>query len=147
METLAEKYIWLDSFLFKLVTTPEKEMSLLAIPEICADKIIMLYHSSLFAGHQGVIKTYLTIGDKFFMPGLIHYLQSYIKGCHICQLSRNDKPSTRQLKTRIILNYRPLSKLNMDLKVMQRSYKGHKYILCIIDEETNYLIYCTDTPT
>ena len=28
----------------------------------------------------------------------------------------------------------------MYLKVMPRSYKGHKYILCIIDEVTNYLI-------
>ena len=28
----------------------------------------------------------------------------------------------------------------MDLKVMPKSYKGHKFILCIIDEVTNYLI-------
>ena len=28
----------------------------------------------------------------------------------------------------------------MDFKVMPRSNKGHKYILCIIDEVTNYLI-------
>ena len=28
----------------------------------------------------------------------------------------------------------------MDLKVMSKSYKGHKFILCIIDEVTNYLI-------
>ena len=28
----------------------------------------------------------------------------------------------------------------MDLKVIPRSYKGHKYILCIMDEVTNYLI-------
>ena len=74
VETLAEKYIFLDPVLFKLVTTSGKETELLAIPELCADKIVMLYHSSLFAGHQGVIKTYLTIGDKFFLPGLIHYL-------------------------------------------------------------------------
>ena len=34
------------------MTTPEKETALLAIPEVCADKIITLYHSSsLFAGH------------------------------------------------------------------------------------------------
>ena len=46
----------LDSLLFKL-TIPGKETALLAIPEICADKIITLYHSNLFAGHQGVIKT------------------------------------------------------------------------------------------
>ena len=50
------------------------------------------------------------------------------------------KNSTRQLQTGINLNYRPLSRLSMDLKVMPRSNKGHKYILCIIDEVTNYLI-------
>ena len=74
VEMLAEKYILLDSSLFKLVTTAEKEMVLLAIPEICADKIITLYLSSLFRGHQGVMKTYLTLGHTFFIPGLIHYL-------------------------------------------------------------------------
>ena len=41
--------------------------------------MIMLYHSSLFAGHQGVIKMYLTINDKCFIQGLIHYLCSYKK--------------------------------------------------------------------
>ena len=58
VETLTEKYILLDSLLFKLVTTPEKETALLAITEICADKIITLYHSSLFTGYHGVIKSY-----------------------------------------------------------------------------------------
>ena len=28
----------------------------------------------------------------------------------------------------------------MDLKVMPRSQKGHQFILCVIDEVTNYLI-------
>ena len=111
--------------MFKFVSTPEKETAVLAIPETCTNKIITLYHSGLFAGHQGVIKTYLTIGDKFFIPGLIHYLQSHMKGCHIYQISRNDKLPVRQLQSRINLNYRPLSRLSMDLKVMPRSYKVH----------------------
>ena len=54
METLTEKYVLLDSLLFKLITTPEKERALFGIPEIYADKIIILYHSSLFAGHQAL---------------------------------------------------------------------------------------------
>ena len=76
VKTLAEKYILLDSLLFKIVSTIEKEAALLAIPEICTDKIIALYHSSLFTGHQEVIKTYLylTISDKLFIPNFIHYL-------------------------------------------------------------------------
>ena len=129
VETLAGKYILLDSLLFKIKNAPEKETVLLAIPEVYADKIIMLYHSSLSVEHQGVIKTYLTISDKFFIPNLIHYLCSYNKGCHICQL-----------QTRINLNYCPLSRLSTDLKLMPRSNEGYKYMLCIIDEVTNYLI-------
>ena len=66
LEALAEKYILLDSLLFKIITTPEKETALVAIPENWADKIITLCHASLFAGHQGVIKTYHTINDNFF---------------------------------------------------------------------------------
>ena len=53
---------------------------------------------------------------------------------------RNDKLPSRQLETRINLNYRPMSRLSMDLKVMPRSQKGHQYILSMIDEMTNYLI-------
>ena len=130
----------LDSLLFKLTTTPGRESALLAIPEICADKIIALYHSNLFVGHLGVIKTYLTISDRFYIPNLMHYLRSYIKGCHICQLNRKDKLPERQLQPRINLNYRPLSRLSMDLKVMPRSYKRDRYILCIIDEVNYYII-------
>ena len=140
VELLAEKYIMLDSLLFKLTTILGKETALLAIPEICADKIITLYHSNLFAGHQGVIKTYLTISDRFYIPNLMHYLRSYIKGCHICQLNRKDRLPERQLQLRINLNCRPLSRLSMDLKVMPKSYKGDRYILCVIDEVTNYII-------
>ena len=44
------------------------------------------------------------------------------------------------MQTRINLNYRPLSKLSVDIKVMPKSSKGHKFILCVIDEVTNYLI-------
>ena len=64
--------------LFKI--TPEKELGVLAVPENSADKIITLCLSSLFAGHQGDIKTYLTINNKIFIPNLIHCLRSYIKG-------------------------------------------------------------------
>ena len=140
MEILAEKYILLDSLLFKLTTIPGRETALLAIPEMCADKIITMYHTYLFAGHQGVIKTYLTISDRLFIPNMMHYLRSYIKGCHICQLIRKDKLLVRQLQTRINLNYRPLSRLSMDLKVMPRFCRGNRYILCVIDEVSNYII-------
>ena len=72
-------------------------------------------------------KTYLTISDRFYIPNL-------------SQLNRKDKLPERQLQPRINLNYRPLLRLSMDLKVMPRSYKDDRYILCVIDEVTNYII-------
>ena len=71
VDVLAEKYIMLDSLLFKLTTIPGRETELLAIPETCADKIITLYHLNLFARHQGVIKTYLMISDRFYIPNVM----------------------------------------------------------------------------
>ena len=95
VEALAESFILLDSLLFKLVMILDKEKALLAIPENCADKIIELYHTSLFVRHQGGIKTYLTISDIFFIPHFMHYIRSFLSACHICQLFRNDKPPSR----------------------------------------------------
>ena len=49
-EGFSEKYVLLNSLLFRIY--PEKETAVLVIPETCVDKIITLYHKSLFAGHQ-----------------------------------------------------------------------------------------------
>ena len=78
-------YILLDSLLFKI--NLERDTAVLAVPEACVVKIITLYHANLFAGHQRVIKTHLTISDKLFILNLTCYLRSYIKGCHLCQLA------------------------------------------------------------
>ena len=40
----------------------------------------------------------------FLFQNLMHNLRLYIKGCHVCQLNRKDKPPVRQLQTRINLN-------------------------------------------
>ena len=138
LEALSERYVLLDSLLFRIY--PKKGGCSFGNTRSVHRQNYNLYHKSLFAGHQGVIKTYLTISDKFFIPNLIHYLRSYIKGCHICQSSRNEKPPTRHFQTRINPNYIPVSRLSMDLKVMPKSQRGHRYILCVIDEVTNLLI-------
>ena len=90
---LAEKYILLDSLLFKIITTPDKETTVLAIPERYRSNYYLISCKSI-CGTSMHNKTCLTINDKFFIPNLIHYLRSYITGCHICQLMHNEKPPT-----------------------------------------------------
>ena len=47
IKTLAERYGMLDSLLFKI--SSDKETAVLAVHEMCTDRIITLYHKSLFA--------------------------------------------------------------------------------------------------
>ena len=94
VETLPESFILLDSII-QIGNDTKQRKGTSGYSENCVDKIIELYHSSLFTGHQGVIKTYLTISDKFFISHLIHYLRLYLSAWHICQLFRNDKPPSQ----------------------------------------------------
>ena len=68
------------------------------------------------------------LSGKIFPCNFLLFLISFI----ISQISSE--------VNRIHLNYRPLLRLSMDLKVIPRSCRGHRYILCIIDEVTNYMI-------
>ena len=50
------------------------------------------------------------------------------------------KPWSRQLQHRIIPDYNITTRLSMDLKVMPRYYKGHTFILVVIDEVINFMV-------
>ena len=56
------------------------------------------------------------------------------------QLVCNEESPPRQLQARINPKYVPMSRLSMDLNVMPQLHKGHRYILCITDKVTNYLV-------
>ena len=141
IETLSEKYLLLDDLLFKISKSeteyPEPK---LCIPESCVDAILDLYHSSILAGHQGTLKCFLTISDRFYIPNLAHYIRMYIASCHRCQMIKQGKSKQRYREGRIFLNYRPMSKVSMDIKYMPKAGNGMKFILVIIDDNLNYMV-------
>ena len=51
LEASSEGYILLDSLLFRIF--PDKETTVLAIPELCADKIITLYQKTYLQAIKG----------------------------------------------------------------------------------------------
>ena len=141
IETLSERYILLDGLLLKISKIdseyPEPK---LCVPESCVDAILDLYHSSILAGHQGTTKCLLTISDRFFIPNLAHYIRMYIASCHKCQMTKQGKAKQRYREGRIFLNYRPMSKVSMDIKYMPKATNGMKFILVIVDDNLNYMI-------
>ena len=67
-------YVVANKLLFKLEKLKEgKEWQyhpVLVIPEKFEANIFHMYHNSLFACHQGLWKTFLTIRNKFFISNL-----------------------------------------------------------------------------
>ena len=68
----------------------------------------------------------------------MQFPRAYIKGCHIYQLHRNEKP--KQLQHRIIPIYKAMTRHSIDFKVMPRSYRGFIFILVVINEVANFMV-------
>ena len=54
--------------------------------------------------------------------------------------AQDEKSLPRQLQHKINLNYKAMTRLSMDLKMIPRSYKEHKFILVVTDEVTNFMV-------
>ena len=77
---------------------------------------------------RGLVK-YLTMKDTFFIPNLMHYLRSFIKGCHICQLARPDKPPMRQFTTPNLFKLQTIVKTKHGSKSNAQITKDSQIIL------------------
>ena len=69
----------------------------------------------------------------------MHYIRSFLKGHEICRF-HGQTNTLKAVENGIILNYTSMSKFRCDIKYMYRASTGHKFILVVTDEVTNYLV-------
>jgi len=86
------------------------------------------------------LRTYLTLRERFYVPLLFDNIRRYIQCCHLCQ-SRGSKPEGPDAEhIRIPYDFRPMSRLSIDVKYMPPSTEGYNYILLVCCEFSNYVI-------
>ena len=100
----------------------------LCIPESYIPHIIYLYHDNILGGHQGVDRMYWTIREKFYFPNMLPCIHKYVLCCQTCQSRREKDPITGVHYPRIPVNFRPLSRMSMDVKHMMPSKFGYNHI-------------------
>ena len=54
--------------------------------------------------------------------------------------AQNEKLQPSQLQHMINSNYKAMTRWSIDLEVIPSSYKGHKFIVAVNDEVTNFMI-------
>ena len=108
-------YVVMNKLLFMLEKLKEgKEWQyypLLVIPEKFEVNIFHMYHKSLFACHQGLWKTFLTIRNKFFISNLFAKLRMYIEACSVCQRIKPKQDKNKPYYSNIPKDYIPLEHL------------------------------------
>ncbi|GFT09854.1 retrovirus-related Pol polyprotein from transposon opus [Trichonephila clavipes] len=85
-------------------------------------------------------KTLERIEYSFFWEGLRADVKKFCESCTECQLTRSVRVKDRSPTTPVVRPELPFQVVNMDLigPIDPPSSKGHKYILCLVDQHTRW---------
>ncbi|CAK9834632.1 Retrovirus-related Pol polyprotein from transposon 17.6 [Anthophora retusa] len=110
------------------------------LPEERGD-IISEYHTSAFAGHKGVNKTYSRIREKYYWGTMKTDIQKFIQNCQSCQLQKLTRQKTRQPMTLTDTPGSAFDKISMDIVgPLPTTPDNFSYILTIQDLLTKYSV-------
>lgn len=139
----AEEYILCDGLLFRLTLHKKHKSRVvlqLVIPDTMIEKILCKYHDDLLSCHQGVMRTYLTIRQHFFMRNMFQVVSNYVKACLRCQEFKPKRDKVRQFHPRVPDSYRPFDRISLDFKTMPTSNTGYKHLMVACDQITRFLV-------
>ena len=120
--------------------------ALLFVLEAIRTELISRYHNDLLARHFGIDKTRELVGRKYYWPSLRKNVESYVRGCDICLVSKTvcHKPYG-DLQSLPIPTHQ-WKDLSMDFVTslsLSADWKGDNYdsILVIVDRLTKMMHY------
>ncbi|GFX66869.1 retrovirus-related Pol polyprotein from transposon opus [Trichonephila clavipes] len=133
-------YYEVDGYLFRRDKILGESIGQLVIPKCRRTEVLKLAHTSVFTSHMGPKKTIERIKYSFFWEGLRADVKNFCESCEECQLTRSVRIKDRPPITPVARPELPFQVVNMDLigPIDPPSSKGHKYILCLVDQHTRW---------
>ena len=142
VDLLHAVYMIHGGLLYRYMRTPTGDSEpILCIPTSKIDIFLDLFHSSILGGHMGMLKSILTLQQRFYCPNLVYHVRMYIISCHVCQTFKHHKWFGRPLNRRIIdINAPTLTHISMNIKHMPPSKEKFLYILVLLCEASNFIV-------
>ncbi|GFY07339.1 retrovirus-related Pol polyprotein from transposon opus [Trichonephila clavipes] len=133
-------YYEVDGYLFQRDKILGESIGQLVIPKCRRTEVLSLAHTSVFSRHMGPKKTLERIKYSFFWEGLRADVKKFCESCKECQLTRSVRIKDRSPITPVARPELPFQVVNMDRigPIDPPSSKGHKYILCLVDQHTRW---------
>jgi hypothetical protein len=112
-------------------------------------KLLQLYHDSPMAGHQGITGTEELISRGYYWPKMSEFIESYIKGCKICQMAKKKNIRAHGKLQPLSKPEGPWQWTESDLIAPLPPSKGKNAIYVVVDRFTKYAYFipCTDKET
>lgn len=129
-----------DNFLFHKEKVLGEAVGQLVLPKNRREEVLKLAHCSIFGGHMGAKKTTERIRYSFYWTGLSKDVRKFCQLCGDCQMTRRIQQKDRTPITPVTRPSLPFQVVNVDLigPIQPPSSKGHRYILCMVDQHTRW---------
>ncbi|GFT89727.1 retrovirus-related Pol polyprotein from transposon opus [Trichonephila clavipes] len=133
-------YYEVDGYLFRRDKILGESIGQLVIPKCRRTEVLKLAHTSVFSSHMGPKKTLERIKYSFSWEDLRADVKKFCESCKECQLTRSVRIKDRSSSTPVARPELLFEVRNMDLigPIDPPSLKGHKYILCLVDQHTRW---------
>ncbi|GFU01311.1 retrovirus-related Pol polyprotein from transposon opus [Trichonephila clavipes] len=133
-------YYEVDGYLFHRDKILGESIGQLVIPKCRRTEVLRLAHTSVFSSQMVPKKTLERIEYSFFWEGLRADVKKFCESRKECQLTRSVRVKDRSPFIPVARPELPFQVVNMDLigPIDPASSKGHKYILCLVDQHTRW---------
>ncbi|GFV74559.1 retrovirus-related Pol polyprotein from transposon opus [Trichonephila clavipes] len=133
-------YYKVDGCLFHRDKILRESIGQLVSPKGRRTEVLSIAHTSVFSSHMGPKKTLERIEYSLFWEGLRADMTEFCESCKECKINRSVRITDRSPITPVTRPELPFQVVNMDLigPIDPPSSKGHKYILCLVDQHTRW---------
>jgi hypothetical protein len=105
-------------------------------PSSIRKEILQVGHEGPEAGHFGPIKTLHRIRQQFAWPKMQEEVRKYVENCTLCQMTQKQRKLV--IKEQEFERHPPMKFLAADICEMEKSERGNKGILVVIDRNTRW---------
>lgn len=102
-----------------------------------AEEVIYAYHQHPLGGHLAYNNTLHKIAARYYWDKMTKDIMEYVKRCHHCQVHGN-KHLNEELYP-VPVSTKPFDRIALDVKHVQASRSGFRYIIAGIDYLTKYV--------
>lgn len=102
-----------------------------------AEEIMYSYHQHPLGGHLAYSNTLHKIASRYYWENMTKDIMEYVKKCHRCQ--RHGKKSLKEELYPVPVSVKPFDRIALDVKHVQASRSGNRYIIAGIDYLTKYV--------